>query len=438
MNSGLNGIPSHLSKPQNIVAGSATITGDYPNERKFASSQAIPNIPLNVQWQPLASAYQAYASKYPLFTAFGVIPNGNDPAGGVSQGSVLCGPVGNADLSFFPNWFFGLIESGTGNVYGRRNGIGDSPSGDSIGFYINSNSNPRVGIDGSVAGGGGVIVRSNGGFAWNNGTNLGTTWVPDLLLFRDAANTLAQRNGTTAQTLRVYNTFTDASNYERGVIDWATTANRLTIGAQAAGTGTLRIVSIVGSQLLVPGDGSASAPTIANVNSTNTGFYFPGSNQVSLVLSGVSNIDWSSTTQSMGGTTREIRFGSDLSAPSTHKVYCRATGNAAQNGHVLQVAAGNGGTSGNRNGGILNLDGGAKGNSGQPGAVVIGGVNAGSVLQHTGLTIANLPTGVAGMVAYVTDGDAALAWGATAVNSGAGATKYLVWYNGTNWTVVGS
>ena len=41
------------------------------------------------------------------------------------------------------------------------------------------------------------------------------------------------------------------------------------------------------------------------------------------------------------------------------------------------------------------------------------------------------------MVAYVTDGDAGLAWGATAVNSGAGATKYLVWYNGTNWTVAG-
>ncbi len=57
--------------------------------------------------------------------------------------------------------------------------------------------------------------------------------------------------------------------------------------------------------------------------------------------------------------------------------------------------------------------------------------------QYTPLTIATLPTPVAGMVAYITDGDAGLAWGATAVNSGSGATKYLVWYNGVHWTVTG-
>lgn len=53
------------------------------------------------------------------------------------------------------------------------------------------------------------------------------------------------------------------------------------------------------------------------------------------------------------------------------------------------------------------------------------------------LTVATLPTAVAGRYAYVTDGDALLIWGATVINSGGGATKYLVWYNGTNWTVVG-
>lgn len=52
-------------------------------------------------------------------------------------------------------------------------------------------------------------------------------------------------------------------------------------------------------------------------------------------------------------------------------------------------------------------------------------------------TVVTLPVGVTGALAYVTDGDAGLAWGATAVNSGAGATKYLVWYNGAHWTVAG-
>lgn len=52
-------------------------------------------------------------------------------------------------------------------------------------------------------------------------------------------------------------------------------------------------------------------------------------------------------------------------------------------------------------------------------------------------TVSTLPTGVAGAQAYVTDGDSGLAWGATAINSGSGSTKYLVWYNGSAWTVMG-
>lgn len=51
-------------------------------------------------------------------------------------------------------------------------------------------------------------------------------------------------------------------------------------------------------------------------------------------------------------------------------------------------------------------------------------------------TVAKLPTNaVLGQKAVVTDGTAALAWGATV--TGGGATKYLVWWNGANWTVLG-
>lgn len=57
----------------------------------------------------------------------------------------------------------------------------------------------------------------------------------DLIVTRDAANTLAQRNGTNAQTFRVYNTFTDASNYERADISWAGNVFNIVVGA--AGTG---------------------------------------------------------------------------------------------------------------------------------------------------------------------------------------------------------
>tara|TARA_R110001632_G_scaffold84771_2_gene186686 strand:- start:47 stop:955 length:909 start_codon:yes stop_codon:yes gene_type:complete len=66
----------------------------------------------------------------------------------------------------------------------------------------------------------------------------------DLYLFRDAANTLAQRNSTNAQTFNLYNTYTDASNYERGFMKW--NSNVLEIGTEAAGTGSNRVVRLTG------------------------------------------------------------------------------------------------------------------------------------------------------------------------------------------------
>jgi hypothetical protein len=66
---------------------------------------------------------------------------------------------------------------------------------------------------------------------------------PDVRLFRDAANTLALRNGTNAQAFNVYNTFTDASNYERLAF---VTGAAFEIQAQAAGTGTGKSIQIKG------------------------------------------------------------------------------------------------------------------------------------------------------------------------------------------------
>lgn len=54
------------------------------------------------------------------------------------------------------------------------------------------------------------------------------------------SNTLVLSGGAAAQNLRVYNTYTDASNYEVGVFDWSSSANVLTIGTTNAGTGSAR------------------------------------------------------------------------------------------------------------------------------------------------------------------------------------------------------
>jgi len=68
----------------------------------------------------------------------------------------------------------------------------------------------------------------------------GGTW--DLTLFRDAANILAQRNGVNAQAFRVYNTFTDINNFERGKFAWE--SNVLRIGTEKLGTGTARALEL--------------------------------------------------------------------------------------------------------------------------------------------------------------------------------------------------
>lgn len=58
----------------------------------------------------------------------------------------------------------------------------------------------------------------------------------DVLLYRDAANTLALRNSANAQTFRNYGTYTDASNYRRIALSMST-AGVATLQAEGAGTG---------------------------------------------------------------------------------------------------------------------------------------------------------------------------------------------------------
>lgn len=101
----------------------------------------------------------------------------------------------------------------------------NNQAGGVVGGWINSTS---------------FVVRTDALFGWTN-QGIGTAAnddVVDLSLFRDDANVLAQRNSTNAQTSRIYNTYTDASNYERSYLSWD--ANVFKIGVDNAGTGTAR------------------------------------------------------------------------------------------------------------------------------------------------------------------------------------------------------
>ena len=110
----------------------------------------------------------------------------------------------------------------------------------------------------------------NATIGWTNSgvSNLGTL---DTYFTRDAAGEVAIQRLANAQGLRVYNTYTDASNYERGVFDWQANSNVLTIGTQNLGTGSVRNLELVvgGANVLDYGVTTASVWTAAaNVAST--------------------------------------------------------------------------------------------------------------------------------------------------------------------------
>lgn len=103
-----------------------------------------------------------------------------------------------------------------------------------IGFWLGS----RFAITLGFAGGGlaGVNLLSQLAYSWTSSTTTATT-APDLLLWRDAAGTLAQYNSTNAQSYRIYNTNV-GSNYERAALSWS--SNEFLIGIENGGTGVAR------------------------------------------------------------------------------------------------------------------------------------------------------------------------------------------------------
>jgi hypothetical protein len=79
-------------------------------------------------------------------------------------------------------------------------------------------------------------LASTAYISWTSGTLASTN--PDLFLQRDAANTIAIRNGTAPQTFNSYKTFTDSSNYERMEFGYISALGVYGVSSGFAGTGT--------------------------------------------------------------------------------------------------------------------------------------------------------------------------------------------------------
>jgi hypothetical protein len=90
----------------------------------------------------------------------------------------------------------------------------------------------------------GNYIQSVNGLNTAGVIGLGSITAPDAILARDAANVLAQRNSTNAQEFRVYETYTDASNYSRLKMAYDGGSFCYLLLTQAAGTGTARSLNL--------------------------------------------------------------------------------------------------------------------------------------------------------------------------------------------------
>ena len=131
------------------------------------------------------------------------------------------------------------VAESSGRIYLGGNGGGTGTNlyangGTSIFFTFNGSQTVSLNSTGPQ-------VYNSGSFSWSSvATGNGT---PDVLLYRDAANTLALRNGTNAQAFNVYGTYTDGSNYERLAF---VSGAAFEIQAQAAGSGSGKSIQIKG------------------------------------------------------------------------------------------------------------------------------------------------------------------------------------------------
>jgi len=218
----------------------------------------------------------------------------------------------------------------------------------------------------------------------------------DVVIKRDAANTLALRAGANAQAFNVYNTRTDASNYERGALGWS--SNVFTIGTEKAGTGSTRNLKFIigGTTKLDYGVTNANAWSVLDAFYTNGHTVLGG---LSYVVNGINGHQISGGPYVHGWASTSTVSGS--SSPDT--------GLSRSAAGVVAVGTG---AAGSTAGWLL-----------------------AAILRTVATTVASLPSASsagAGARAFVTDATSTT-FGAAAAGSGTNAMP--VWSNGTGWFI---
>jgi hypothetical protein len=131
--------------------------------------------------------------------------------------------------------------------------------------------------------------REDLSFGWTGSIQPTSATALDLVLARDAANTLAQRNGANAQVFRIYNNFSTASDFERGFMRWS--SNVLEIGSEVGGTfTTARTLKLVNPTTIQITPSNAVLQIDANVRPTSNGSNNLGTDSVRWATTFTANV----------------------------------------------------------------------------------------------------------------------------------------------------
>jgi len=229
------GVSASFPGIQRSGAGLIARLADDSANAAFTAARFVATSPTVTASTPVFNGTQTWNSGAVTFT--GLLLNITDTASATAS---LLGDWQVGGVSQFKVTKAGLGTLTTGLLVG--DGSAGAPS-------VALASSPTTGFYGSSA-----IIQAaiagtqrfsfqNGVFAIVNNTAASIIFNTDTTLIRDgAANVLALRNSTNAQAFRAYNTYTDASNYERGFFEWS--SNVLEVGTLHNGTGTARALRL--------------------------------------------------------------------------------------------------------------------------------------------------------------------------------------------------
>ena len=254
---------------QSVVAGTSNTAGTNWTLKGSAGTGTGAGGSIIFQVAPAGSSGSAQNT---LSTALTIVPNGGIQIKATS--SVQSATFAMLDAANSRKFILAIPFEPSGSIYSSQIGDpcfrSDTPN---ILFGTDAAGSLQLGIKTDY-----VVVPSTSALVWNNvaatATNAMNASTFDLRLYRDTNDTLALRrpnSGATSypQTFNVYNTYTDASNYERGFARWS--SNIFQIGLEKAGTGTDRQINIISSSIGGEGAVTISGPSGGNTNVKVTG-----------------------------------------------------------------------------------------------------------------------------------------------------------------------